>query len=428
MAGIDKALIVIVVAIMAIALGATLFMGAAQDAGPTVATSPTVSTETSESETPTSFGADLAAKVREEAGMSKKDTVKPMMSGWDRLTSDVDPGMGHESHQLAIILAPSSNVYSGTLMYDASEPIQLVALHGPLAEGEDKGQAIWTPDGETKFALTFVNPNSANGEWQFAGNALAVHTMNTEPFIVDYKVDFEETPMSDTVVTGTIDTVTDPGVGHESHQLAVLLAPSSDVYSGILSYTASEDIQLVTLRGPIGADEKPAKTWTPDGETIFELTFVNPKNAMGSWEFSGNALAVHTMYTNQATISYSVSATVTPGQTMEVEETMMEETATPQTHTVDAPAGTSVPGCEETNSCFTPADIIINAGDTVEWNNIDTAAHTVTSGSPADGPSGVFDSSLLMADATFAFTFEDAGEYDYFCMVHPWMVGSVSVN
>jgi len=428
MAGIDKTLIVIVVAIIAIALGATLFMGAAQDAGPTVATPPTVSTETSELETPTSFGADLAAKVREEAGMPKKDTVKPMMSGWDRLTSDVDPGMGHESHQLAIILAPSSNVYSGTLMYDASEPIQLVALHGPLADGEDKGQAIWTPDGETKFALTFVNPNSANGEWQFAGNALAVHTMNTEPFIVDYKVDFEETPMSDTVVTGTIDTVTDPGVGHESHQLAVLLAPSSDVYSGIISYTASEDIQLVTLRGPIGADEKPVKTWTPDGETIFELTFVNPKNAMGSWEFSGNALAVHTMHTNQATISYSVSATATPVQTMEVEETMMEETAAPQTHTVDAPAGTSVPGCEETNSCFTPADITINAGDTVEWNNIDTAAHTVTSGSPADGPSGVFDSSLLMADATFAFTFEDAGEYDYFCMVHPWMVGSVSVN
>jgi plastocyanin len=252
--------------------------------------------------------------------------------------------------------------------------------------------------------------------------------MNTEPFIVDYKVDFEETPMSDTVVTGTVNTVQDPGVGHEGHQLAVLLAPSSDVYSGILSYSASEDIQLVTLRGPVGAHEKPAMTWTPNGETIFELTFVDPKNAMGSWEFSGNALAVHTMNTNQATISYSVSATVTPGQTMEVEETHEEETAAPQTHTVDVPAGTSVPGCEETNSCWSPADITINVGDTVEWDNVDTAAHTVTSGSPADGPSGIFDSSLLMADATYAFTFEDAGEYDYFCMVHPWMVGSVSVN
>ena len=90
--------------------------------------------------------------------------------------------------------------------------------------------------------------------------------------------------------------------------------------------------------------------------------------------------------------------------------------------------GTSVPGCEETDSCYLPANITINVGDTVEWPNVDTAAHTVTSGSPADGPSLVFDSSLLMADATFAFTFENTGEYDYFCMVHPWMVGSVSVN
>ena len=44
------------------------------------------------------------------------------------------------------------------------------------------------------------------------------------------------------------------------------------------------------------------------------------------------------------------------------------------------------------------------------------------------GPSGVFDSSLLMASANYAFTFDEAGSYDYFCMVHPWMVGSVSVN
>jgi len=109
-------------------------------------------------------------------------------------------------------------------------------------------------------------------------------------------------------------------------------------------------------------------------------------------------------------------------------ETMKEEPAGPTTHTVDIPAGTSVPGCEESNACYLPADITINAGDTVEWINVDTAAHTVTGGSPADGPSGVFDSSLVMADAVYAFTFDDAGSYDYFCMVHPWMVGSVTVN
>jgi plastocyanin len=121
-------------------------------------------------------------------------------------------------------------------------------------------------------------------------------------------------------------------------------------------------------------------------------------------------------------------AAMAEAEAMAAEKAAMAEATGPTTHTVEIPVGTSVPGCEESNACYLPANITINAGDTVEWPNIDTAAHTVTGGSPAEGPSGVFDSSLLMADATFAFTFEDAGEYDYFCMVHPWMIGSVSVN
>ncbi|MCV0392527.1 MAG: hypothetical protein K5790_04435 [Nitrosopumilus sp.] len=109
------------------------------------------------------------------------------------------------------------------------------------------------------------------------------------------------------------------------------------------------------------------------------------------------------------------------------EKPMMEKTG-PKTHKVEIPVGTSVPGCEETNTCYSPAKITIKAGDTVQWVNVDTAAHTVTGGSPADGPSGVFDSSLVMANANYAFTFDKAGSYKYFCMVHPWMVGSVTVN
>jgi plastocyanin len=110
----------------------------------------------------------------------------------------------------------------------------------------------------------------------------------------------------------------------------------------------------------------------------------------------------------------------------EVEET--EESSGPQTVSVDIPSGTSVPGCETTNECWTPSSVTINAGDSVEWTNSDTAAHTVTGGLPADGPSGVFDSSLVLGGTQYSFTFEEAGSYDYFCMVHPWMVGSVQVN
>ncbi len=109
-------------------------------------------------------------------------------------------------------------------------------------------------------------------------------------------------------------------------------------------------------------------------------------------------------------------------------ETEPVETSEPETVSVTIPAGTSSPGCETSNACYTPASVTINVGDTVKWDNVDTAAHTVTSGSPADGPSGVFDSSLVMGKASFEHTFDKAGTYDYFCMVHPWMVGNVIVN
>ncbi len=95
---------------------------------------------------------------------------------------------------------------------------------------------------------------------------------------------------------------------------------------------------------------------------------------------------------------------------------------------VSTPQGTSVPGCEETDTCFLPYMVTVDVGGEVTWSNDDTAAHTVTAGSAADGPSGEFDSSLFMAGATFSHTFESAGEFPYFCMVHPWMAGIVSVG
>ena len=251
-----------------------------------------------------------------EAGVTAEAEVieEPKPHGmWQTVTSTIssmqDPGMGHATHQLAIILPPTDKVYKGILTYDVSEPIQLVALHGPLADGEDKGQPIWTPDGETKFALTFIDPETAMGSWVFTGNAIAVHTMNEDQFTVSYSVSYIEKDMSDTVMTGTISSMEDPGMGHATHQLAIILPPSENAYSGLLTYSASEPIQLVALHGPLAeGEDKGQPIWTPDGETKFALTFVDPETAMGTWAFVGNALAVHTMHEVQFTASYTVSA------------------------------------------------------------------------------------------------------------------------
>jgi len=213
------------------------------------------------------------------------------------------------SHQISIILPPTDKIYKGILSYSASEPIQLIALHGPLAEGEDKGQPIWTPDGKTKFALTFIDPETSTGSWLFAGNALAVHTKNTEQFTVSYSVSYLEKEMSDTVSTATMESVQDPGIGHEAHSIVIILPPSEMTYSGMLTYSASEPIQLIALHGPLAEGEDSGQAiWTPDGKTKFALTFVDKETNMGTWKFAGNALAVHTKNLDGFTISYSVVA------------------------------------------------------------------------------------------------------------------------
>ena len=98
------------------------------------------------------------------------------------------------------------------------------------------------------------------------------------------------------------------------------------------------------------------------------------------------------------------------------------------TVTIQNAVGSSVPGCENTNSCFIPSSVIIEEGDTVTWTNPDSAAHTVTSGTSEGGPDGAFDSSMLMSGTTYSVTFPYAGTYEYFCMVHPWMKGIVQVS
>ena len=90
--------------------------------------------------------------------------------------------------------------------------------------------------------------------------------------------------------------------------------------------------------------------------------------------------------------------------------------------------GSGAPGCEENNSCYLPFKALVNRMGTVTWINSDSAAHTITSGDPSNGPNGIFDSSLLMAGGEFSHTFTNTGVYPYFCMVHPWSIGYVIVG
>jgi len=70
-------------------------------------------------------------------------------------------------------------------------------------------------------------------------------------------------------------------------------------------------------------------------------------------------------------------------------------------------------------------EIIVN--DTVFWKNGDTVAHTVTSGTPLNGPDGIFDSGKMDPGKFFEQKFTELGEFPYYCTLHPWKTGLVSV-
>ena len=76
----------------------------------------------------------------------------------------------------------------------------------------------------------------------------------------------------------------------------------------------------------------------------------------------------------------------------------------------------------------TDGTISVTLLDTVRWENADTAAHTVTSGQVDQGYDGLFDSGLFPPGASFQHQFTEVGKYDYFCLVHPWMTGIVTVT
>jgi plastocyanin len=148
----------------------------------------------------------------------------------------------------------------------------------------------------------------------------------------------------------------------------------------------------------------------------FEFTF----NEAGSYDYF---CMVHPWMTGKVIVNDVEDMVV-------IEEPEPEPTSEslPMTAIVSIPVGVAVPGCEETNECYLPFEITVAKGATVSWMNADSAAHTVSSGTVETGATGVFDSSLFMSGSVYEFTFNEAGSFDYFCMVHPWMTGIVNVN
>ena len=73
------------------------------------------------------------------------------------VTSSQDPGIGHESHQLAMILSPNSGtIYDGSMTYTSSKPVQIVILH-EINPDDARGQMTWSIDGKNIYGLSLID-------------------------------------------------------------------------------------------------------------------------------------------------------------------------------------------------------------------------------------------------------------------------------
>ena len=78
---------------------------------------------------------------------------------------------------------------------------------------------------------------------------------------------------------------------------------------------------------------------------------------------------------------------------------------------------------------YDPSETTVKAGETVTWKNDDTAIHTATSGKDAT-PDGKFDTSLVSPGQISKSIVmpNESGQYPYFCTLHPWMNGMITIG
>jgi plastocyanin len=96
--------------------------------------------------------------------------------------------------------------------------------------------------------------------------------------------------------------------------------------------------------------------------------------------------------------------------------------------TINILEGSSIQGSPD----YDPEELTASAGSEVSVVNQDTVPHTVTSGTGPQDPNSaqLFDTSLINGgeSASLSLAQVTAGQYDYYCMVHPYMTGKISVQ
>ncbi len=288
-------------------------------------------------------------------------------------------------------------IFFGMWDYWISEPAPVVAM---MAGGDDRGEAAVHTGATINSALSFVESSDFR---TLAFNALPGEPDNNPTINME---------VGDKVVFDVIN------AGVSFHSFGV--TSDDEGFGGIILGS-----EIATASNPLKAGESGTSEFIAGEDGVYYYICTVPghrEQGMVGKIVVGNASIEEEVM--EAIPEPVVEEVMTP-------EPVVEEVMTPEPVAYDGPIslpqGSGVPGCDATYECYIPYHVTVSSGEEITWSNDDSAAHTVTSGLPG-APDGIFDSSIFTAGDTFSITLDESGEYPYYCMVHPWMIGNITVN
>ena len=242
-------------------------------------------------------------------------------------------------------------------------------------------------------------------------------------------------------------TLSSPGPGTGPFQIVDILPAREDgrVYEGTITFTATKPVIVAPLLryavaeevlkpefgdlfvfpgGPQGSLITPALI-TPDYGEEVNSDIPMPRTYSASVPFTANGLSIGNLEGEQFLITYSLHATLfRPQLTDDVQSAIGQPEGINDTR-VSIVNGSAL--LEDT--AYDPNPVTVTAGQNVTWINDDLDPHTVTSGAFGTEEAGEqFDSGYMGPHRTFSHMFDETGEYQYFCEIHPNMVGTVIVE
>jgi plastocyanin len=293
-------------------------------------------------------------------------------------------------------------------MAQTPPPVSTIVIESPAApEGEDEIQEGTEEAGEGETGGATGTGAEGGTTAPAAGTTITILTGSSVQGNPDYEPDDAEVPLNDNIVWVNEDTVphtATSGTGAEDANSAKIFDTS--IING------GEESSPVQLTGVKEGDEVPYYCQVHP--------YMTSKLTVGAASASGATAATGSTAGNASSAGGGENATTTTSPPTTA--------ATTAAATLTIPQGASVQG----NEYYDPAELSIKVGDTIAVENKDTTPHTVTNGKDATDPNmgKLFDTSIINAGDSADVVTADLkpGDYPYFCAVHPYMTGSLTVQ